>query len=54
MLGICHLILMGFWSALVESKIEGLKVFRNVNHESVDTVLITVAKDVYTGLGKLG
>ena len=34
--------LMGFWSLLGQSKFEGLTLFRNVNHEGVDTVLATV------------
>jgi len=35
--------LMGFWSLLGHPKFEGLTVFQNVNHEGVDTVLVTVA-----------
>jgi hypothetical protein len=34
---------MGFWSFLGQSKFEGLTLFRNVNHEGVDTELATVA-----------
>jgi len=34
--------LMGFWSLLEQSKFEGLTLFGNVNHEGVDTVLVTV------------
>jgi len=35
--------LMGVWSLLGQSKFEGLTIFGNVNHEGVDTVLVTVA-----------
>ena len=35
--------LMGFLSLLGQSKFEGLTFFRNVNHEEVHTVLVTVA-----------
>jgi len=35
--------LMGFWNLLGQSKFEGLTLFGNVNHEGVDTVLVTVA-----------
>jgi len=34
---------MGCWSLLGQSKFEGLTLFGNVNHEGVDTVLVTVA-----------
>jgi hypothetical protein len=34
---------MGFWSLLGQSKFKGLTLFQNVNHEGVDTVLVTVA-----------
>jgi hypothetical protein len=35
--------IMGFWSLLGQSKFESLTVFREVNHEGVDTALVTVA-----------
>ena len=34
---------MEFWSLLGQSKLEGVTLFRNVNHKGVDTVLVTVA-----------
>jgi hypothetical protein len=34
---------MGFGSLLGQSKFEGLTLFRDVNQERVDTVLVTVA-----------
>jgi len=34
--------LMGFGSLLGQSKFEGLTFFGNVNHEGVDTALVTV------------
>jgi hypothetical protein len=34
---------MGFWSLLGQSKFKGLTLFQDVNHEGVDTVLVTVA-----------
>jgi len=35
--------LMEFWSLLGQSKFEGLTIFGNVNHEGVDTALVTIA-----------
>jgi hypothetical protein len=35
--------LKGFWSLLGQSKFESLTVFRDVNHEGVDTMLVMVA-----------
>jgi len=35
--------LMGFGSLLGQSKFEGLTLFRYVNQEGADTVLVTVA-----------
>jgi hypothetical protein len=33
--------IMGFWNLLGQSKFENLTVFRDVNHDGVDTVLVT-------------
>jgi len=41
---------MEFLSLLVQSKFEGLTLFRNVNHEEVDTVLVTVAQPFGAGI----
>jgi hypothetical protein len=35
--------LVGFWSLLGQSKFESLTVFQDVNHEGVDTTLVTAA-----------
>jgi hypothetical protein len=47
---------MEFWAILGQSKFEGLTLFRKVNQERVDTVLVMVAhlivwqKDMHTAL----
>ena len=41
-----------FCSLQGQSKFEGLTIFRNINHEGVDTVLVTVVGPCHHGMAR--